>query len=95
MFRNTNDVGGDRESPKDCSRLKSCECFYTCPRAPFIGRRMDFYIPKIPSNLSNIPSVNMYMNVFYISHIYKSATSSHTKPGLFDATSLTWLPTDS
>jgi hypothetical protein len=32
----------------------------------FIGRRIDFYIPKIPSNLGNIPSVNMYMNVFYI-----------------------------
>jgi hypothetical protein len=56
---------------------------------PFIGRRMDFYIPKIPSNLTNIPSVNMYMNVLYISwfaglisYIYKSATSSHIKPGL-------------
>jgi hypothetical protein len=34
-FRKTNDVGGDKESPKDCSRLKSCECFYMCPRAPF------------------------------------------------------------
>jgi hypothetical protein len=33
---------------------------------PFIGRRRDFYIPKIPSNLWNIPSVNMYTNVFYI-----------------------------
>jgi hypothetical protein len=33
---------------------------------PFIGRRRDFYIPKIPSNLGNIPSVNMYMNVLYI-----------------------------
>jgi hypothetical protein len=33
---------------------------------PFIGRRRDFYIPKIPSNLGNIPSVNMYINVFYI-----------------------------
>jgi hypothetical protein len=33
---------------------------------PFIGRRRDFYIPRIPSNLGNIPSVNMYMNVFYI-----------------------------
>jgi hypothetical protein len=31
----TNDVRGDKESPKDCSYLKSCECFYTCPRAPF------------------------------------------------------------
>jgi hypothetical protein len=25
----------DKESPKDCSRLKSCESLYTCPRAPF------------------------------------------------------------
>jgi hypothetical protein len=34
---------------------------------PFIGGRRDFYISKIPSNLRNISSVNMYMNVFYIS----------------------------
>jgi hypothetical protein len=33
---------------------------------PFIWRRRDFYIPKTPSKLRNIPSVNMYMNVFYI-----------------------------
>jgi hypothetical protein len=33
---------------------------------PFIGRRRDFYIPRLPSNLENIPSVNMYINVFYI-----------------------------
>jgi hypothetical protein len=56
---------------------------------PFIGRRRDFYIVKIPSNLGNIPSVNMYMNVFcipwfagLISYIYKPATSSHAKLGL-------------
>jgi hypothetical protein len=56
---------------------------------PFIGRRRDFYIPKIPSKLRNIPSVNMYMNVFYISwlaglisYIYKPATSSHAQLGL-------------
>jgi hypothetical protein len=80
---------GDKESPKACTRLKSCESLYTCPRTPFIGRRTDFYIPKIPSNPRNIPSVNMYMNVFYIpwfagliSYIYKPATSSHVKPGL-------------
>jgi hypothetical protein len=49
----------------------------------------DFYIMKIPSNQRNIPTVNMYMNVFYtprfaglISHFYKPATSSHIKPGL-------------
>jgi hypothetical protein len=33
---------------------------------PFIGRRRDFYILRIPSNLENIPSVNMYINIFYI-----------------------------
>jgi hypothetical protein len=37
----------------------------------------------------------MYMNVFYISYIYKPATSSHTKSGLFEMTSLTWLLADS
>jgi hypothetical protein len=26
---------GDKESPKACTHLKSCESFYTCPRAPF------------------------------------------------------------
>jgi hypothetical protein len=61
---------------------------------PFIGRRGDFYIPKTHSNLKNIPNVNTYMNVFYISYIYKPATSSHTKPGLFETTSLTLLLTD-
>jgi hypothetical protein len=35
------------------------------------------------------------MNVFYISYIYKPATSSHIKPELFETTSLTWLLTDS
>jgi hypothetical protein len=56
---------------------------------PFIRRRRDFYIPRLPSNLKNIRSVNMYTNVFYIpwfegiiSHIYKSVTSSHFEPGL-------------
>jgi hypothetical protein len=62
---------------------------------PFIGRRRDFYNPKIPSDPRNIPSVNMYMNVFYISYIYKPATSSHTKAGLFETMSLTWLRTNS
>jgi hypothetical protein len=62
---------------------------------PFIGRWRDFYIPKILSNLKNIHNVNMYMNVFYIplfagliSYIYKSTTSSHAKPGLFEVTSV-------
>jgi hypothetical protein len=63
---------------------------------PFIGRRRDFYILRLPSNLENMPNVNMSMNVFYIpwfvgiiSYIYKPATSSHFKPGLFETASLT------
>jgi hypothetical protein len=57
--------------------------------SPFIGRRRDFYIPKTPSHSKNIPNVNTYMNVFFISYIYKPATSSHLKPGLFGTTTLT------
>jgi hypothetical protein len=37
--------------------------------SPFIGRQRVFNIPKVPSNLRNIPNVNMYMNVFYIQYI--------------------------
>jgi hypothetical protein len=49
---------------------------FTRALAPlFIGRRRDFYIPKIPSKLRNIPSVNMYMNVFYISYIFRLTIS--------------------
>jgi hypothetical protein len=80
---------GDKESLKACTHLKSCESLYTCPRAPFIWRRRDFYIPRIPSNLEIIPSVDTYMNVFYIpwfvgliSYIHKHAPSSHFKPRL-------------
>jgi hypothetical protein len=32
-----------------------------------------------------------HTNVFYISYIYKPATSSHVKPGLFETTTLTLL----
>jgi hypothetical protein len=58
---------------------------------PFIGRRRDFYIPKTPSSSTKIPNVNTYKNVFFIQHIYKPATSSHSKPGLFGTTTLTLL----
>jgi hypothetical protein len=62
---------------------------------PFIRRRRDFYIPRTPSHSKNIPNVNTYMNVFFISYIYKPATSSHPKPGLFGTTTLTLLLTGS
>jgi hypothetical protein len=35
QFKYTDDAKGDKESPKGCSSLKICECFYTCPRSPF------------------------------------------------------------
>jgi hypothetical protein len=34
-FKYIDDARGDKESPKDCSNLKSCDPAYTCPRAPF------------------------------------------------------------
>jgi hypothetical protein len=80
---------------KTAQTSKVVNAFTHAHAPPFIGRRRDFYIPKIPSDPRNIPSVNMYKNVFYISYIYKPATSSHIKPGLFETTSLTLLLTDS
>jgi hypothetical protein len=35
MFKYIDNARGDKESPKNCSNLKSCESFYTCPCAPF------------------------------------------------------------
>jgi hypothetical protein len=67
---------------KNAQASKVVSPFTRALAPPFIGRRRDFYISKIPSNQKNIPNVNTYMNVFYISYIYKPATSSHVKPGL-------------
>jgi hypothetical protein len=64
--RTSHEERGDKESPKACAHLKSCESLYMDLAPPFIGRRRDFYILRIPSNLENIPSVNMYINIFYI-----------------------------
>jgi hypothetical protein len=33
-FKYTDDAKGDKKSPKECSSLKNCESFYTCPRPP-------------------------------------------------------------
>jgi hypothetical protein len=75
--------------PKTALASKVVNPFTRALAPPFIGRWRDLYILKMPSNLRNIPSVNMYMNVFYIlwfteliSYIYKFATSSHVEPGL-------------
>jgi hypothetical protein len=44
---------------------KAVNPFTRAHSPPFIERRRDFYISKIPLNLGNIPNVNMYTNVFY------------------------------
>jgi hypothetical protein len=94
LVKITNDARGDKESPKNRSCIKSCEPLYTCPRAPFIGRRRDFYISKMPFNLRNIPNVNSYIDVFYISYMYKPATSSHVET-LWSRNLRTWPSADS
>jgi hypothetical protein len=58
--------GEIRNLPKIVLASKDVNTFTHALTPPFIGRRRDFYIPKIPSNLGHIPSVSMYMNVFYI-----------------------------
>jgi hypothetical protein len=81
---------GDKRNPwKSVSTSKVVNPFTCALEPPVIGRRRDFYIPRIPSNLKNILNVNMYMNVLdipwfvgLISHIYKPGTYSHLKPGL-------------
>jgi hypothetical protein len=63
-----------------------------CTRAlapPFYRETKGLLHSKTPSHSKNIANVNTYMNVFFISYIYKPATSSHPKPGLFGTTTLT------
>jgi hypothetical protein len=67
---------------------------------PFIGKRKDFYILRLPSNLENIPGVNMYKNVFYpaicrTNFTYLQACHRFTpQTRTFEATSLTWSSFD-
>jgi hypothetical protein len=80
-----------RVSPKTARTSKVVNPLTRALTLPFIERRRDFYIPTVPLNSKNIPSVNTYTNVFYISYIYKPATSSHVKLGLFEMATLTLL----
>jgi hypothetical protein len=86
------DARGDKGSPRNCSYLKSCESFYTCSHAPPFYRETKGLLHSDNTlNSKNISGVNTHTNVFYISYIHKPATSSHTKPGLFETTTLTLL----
>jgi hypothetical protein len=64
MVKYTDDARGDKDSLKIAQTSKVVNAFTRALTPPFIGSRRDFYIPKIPSDPRNIPSVNMYMNVF-------------------------------
>jgi hypothetical protein len=77
--------------PSGGTSSKNLNLFTRALAPPFIGIRRDFYTPKTPLSSKNISNVNIYKNVFFISHIYKPATSSHSKPGLFGTTTLTLL----
>jgi hypothetical protein len=78
-----------KKSPKDCSRLKSCEFLYTCPCAPFyretkgLLRSENTLKSKEYSWCEHVHEC-LYIPWFavLISYIYKSAPSSHAKPGL-------------
>jgi hypothetical protein len=65
--RERHEERGDKESRKLVFASKVLNPSTHTVEPPFIGRRRDFYIPRLPSNLKHIPNVNMYMNVFYIS----------------------------
>jgi hypothetical protein len=57
---------GDNSSPLDCTSSKNLNPFTRALVPPFIRRRRDFYIPKMPSSSKNIPNVNAYKDVFFI-----------------------------
>jgi hypothetical protein len=63
---NTIHERGDKESLETVYASKTVSAFTRALAPPFIGRRRDFYISKIPLNLKNIPNVNNDMNVLYI-----------------------------
>jgi hypothetical protein len=90
-FKHSIRTKGNNESPMWWHKFQYLNPFTRALAPPFIGRRRDFHIPKTPSSSKYIPNVNTYKNVFFISHIYKPASSSHSKPGLFGTTTLTLL----
>jgi hypothetical protein len=87
----TDDVRGDKGSPRKCSCLKSCESCYTCPHAHFYRETMGLLHSDNTLELKEYSRCEHTQMYFYISYIYKPATSSHAKPGLFETTTLTLL----
>jgi hypothetical protein len=80
---------GDKESLKACTRLKSCESLYTCPRTTFYREmkgHLHFEITlesKEYSQCEHVQECLLHPVICGANFIhYKSATSSHFKPGL-------------
>jgi hypothetical protein len=80
---------GDKESLKACTRLKSCESLYTCPHAPFYREMKRLLHSEITlesreySSCEHIQECTLHPVICGANFIhYKSATSSHFKPGV-------------
>jgi hypothetical protein len=60
----SNKEKGTRNPRNSAPASKVMNPFTHALATPFIQRRRDLYIPRLPSNLKNIPDVNTYINVF-------------------------------
>jgi hypothetical protein len=88
----------DKESPKDCSCLKSCESLCTCPRAPFYREAKGFLHSENTLESKEIFIVWTCTWMSFTSrdlqgsfHTFTSLPLVHTP----NVMSLTWLLTDS
>jgi hypothetical protein len=87
---NTIHEKGDKESPQVRSRLKSCESFYMCPRAPFYRETKGLlHSENTLESMEYSQCEHIHKCLLHpvicglISYLYRPATSSHAKPGLF------------
>jgi hypothetical protein len=89
QIRNAIHERGDKESPKDCLRFKSCVLLHV-PSRPFYRETKGLFTSRKYPRIQRIFLVwTCTQNVFYISwfgglisHIYKPVNSSHVEPRL-------------
>jgi hypothetical protein len=94
-FRRCNEAEGDWDSPTSSTNSQRLWIHLHVPSRPFYRETKGLLHSENTLELKNIPNVNTYKNVFFISYFYKPATSSHSKLGLFGTTTLTLLLTSS
>jgi hypothetical protein len=85
----TRERWGDKESPKACTCIKSCEPLYTCPCAPFYRETKGLlHSENTLESREYFQREHVHKRLLHpviyglISYIYKLATSSHLKPRL-------------